>query len=101
MGYMSAITQKHSNFGAVVVSPFYGRSIQNWMAGHLTTSEISRADIFYHLTGLDRPVAGYRNEDNIIRSPKKAGITTLEAVEKACEGQQNGSLPSEGATEDS
>jgi hypothetical protein len=101
-GYTFAFTRKYRSVGAAIDSPSFSRSIQGWVATHCTPSELFRADISYHLTGNSRKV----NEDRdggieVIRLPTKGEITTLEAVEKSCEREENGARPFEDAAEDS
>lgn len=92
-GYTSGLLGKHQDFTSTIDSP-YGRTIQNWMAVHCASSEGCTADSFYQ-------VAGTNASAEISTSPRKEGITTLEAVEKACEAEKTANQTSDGATEDS
>lgn len=76
--YASGISGANRSFTSVINSPSYGRSVRDWMAVHYAFSEEYRANKSYNEIGAN-------GGGDIIRSPKKVGITTLEAVEKACE----------------
>jgi hypothetical protein len=93
-GYTSGLLGKHGDFASAIDSSSYGRPIQNWMAVHYASSEGCTADNFYQ-------VAEPNGNTEIRMSPRKEGITTLEAVEKACEAEKSVNQISDGAAEDS
>ena len=93
-GFTSGLIGKHRDFASAIDSPSYGRTVQNWMAIHFASSEGCTADGFYR-------VAETNASGEISKSPRKEGITTLEAVEKAFEAEKSANQTSDGAAEDS
>jgi hypothetical protein len=92
-GYTSGLIGEHRDYASAIDSP-YGRTIKKWMAVHYASSEECTADSFYQVAGTNASV-------EISISPRKKDITTLEAVEKACEAEKSASQTSDGAAEDS
>jgi hypothetical protein len=93
VGYTSGLVKEHRDFSSTVYFP-HGRSIQNWMAVHYTSSEGSSADFSYKA-----PPNNGSTETSL--SPRKEGITTLEAVEKAYEAEKSVGQVSDVSKEDS
>jgi hypothetical protein len=92
--YTSGLVKEHRNFASAIDSPSYDLPIQSWIAVYCASSKEISTDN-YHKTAVNNRSA------EISTSPRKEGITTLEAVEKACEAEKSVSQGSDAATEDS